>query len=390
VKVGNRIDFSGTDYRISKTFGNKIVDFVDEPSGSMKLKPTSSKASNRHLSPVVQVMGDDGKVVEGSMNLLIPKKSKDTHSFGQITGGRVIFKTPKGEQYLVSGSAEDIKKAFKQIKGNNPYVEAVTLDNGSYAMGLRNKNQKITADQLRAYQGSNSTGSAFLYLQPGNYTRQSSVAPPAAAAPKFQFKDVQMKTPNIRTEKDESFKKGHSLKNEQKAIILHHTGYSDASGIDKGMSAAMRGVNQQFSKPGESSHVVIDFDGTRYNYAKPDQVTFHAGKSYLNGRDNVNDFGIGIEFQGDTDRKHLTDKQINSFVEYIAPIIKKNKIPLSSVVTHKKIRQDYMKTNPQDKDVYSKPDLNEYDYKRILKALKDKKVYKFGGSTTSSWLDKYN
>jgi hypothetical protein len=374
VKTGNKKDFLNSDYRITKTFGNKIVDFVDDANGKMALKNSSSKASNKHLSPVVKVLDDNGKVTEGSMNLLIPKGNRDTKSFGQITGGRVIFKTPKGEQFLVSGSAEDIRNAFKQIKGDNPYVEAITLDNGSYAMGLRNKNQKITAQELRDYQSSNSTGSAFLYLKPGNYTRGTNTA-----APQTQFRDVQMNTPNIRTKNDESFKKGHSLTNEQKAIILHHTGYSDTTGVSKGMSKAMQGVNKQFSNPGESSHVVIDFDGTRYNYARPDQVTFHAGKSMMNGRDNVNDFGVGIEFQGDTDKTRLTDKQINSFVEYAGPIIKKNKIPLSNIITHKQIRTNYMKANPTDKQVLGKPDVNQIDYDRIIKVLKKKGYYSKGG-----------
>ena len=374
IKVGNKADFLNTNYRITKTFGNKIVDFVDEADGSMKLKDSKAKASNKHLSPVVKVMGDDGKMTEGSLNLLIPKGNRDTKSFGQITGGRVIFKTPKGEQFLVSGSAEDIRRAFKQIKGDNPYVEAITLDNGSYAMGLRNKNQKITAAELKDYQGYNTSGSAFLYLKPGNYTRGTN-----EAAPQTQFRDVPMNTPNIRTKNDESFKKGHPLTNEQKAIILHHTGYSDTTGVSKGMSKAMQGVAKQFSNPGESSHVVIDFDGTRYNYARPDQVTFHAGKSMMNGRDNVNDFGVGIEFQGDTDKTRLTDKQINSFVEYAGPIIKKNKIPLSSIITHKQIRTNYMKANPKDKEVLGKPDVNEIDYERILKALKKKGYYAQGG-----------
>ena len=374
IKVGNKADFVNTDYRITKTFGNKIVDFIDEADGSMKLKDSKAKASNKHLSPVVKVLGDDGKMTEGSLNLLIPKGTRDTKSFGQITGGRVIFKTPKGEQFLVSGSAEDIRNAFKQIKGDNPYVEAVTLDNGTYAMGLRNKNQKITAQQLKDYQGENTSGSAFLYLKPGNYTRGTN-----EAAPQTQFRDVPMNTPNIRTKNDDSFKKGHSLTNEQKAIVLHHTGYSDTTGVSKGMSKAMQGVNKQFSNPGESSHVVIDFDGTRYNYARPDQVTFHAGKSMMNGRDNVNDFGVGIEFQGDTDRTRLTDKQINSFVEYAGPIIKKNKIPLSSIITHKQIRTNYMKANPTDRQVLGKPDVNQIDYDRIIKVLKKKGYYAQGG-----------
>lgn len=55
-----------------------------------------------------------------------------------------------------------------------------------------------------------------------------------------------------------------------------------------------------------SAHVVIGFDGTRKVLATPDEVTFHAGQSVHNGRENVNDFMIGIEFQGDTNRRDLT------------------------------------------------------------------------------------
>jgi hypothetical protein len=194
-----------------------------------------------------------------------------------------------------------------------------------------------------------------------------------------KYRDAFMKTPNIRTTESESFKKGHSLTNEQKAIVLHHTGYTDDDS-DNGVSWAMREVDSQFRKPGESSHVVIDFNGNRYNYANPNQVTFHAGKSQYNNKNNVNDFGVGVEFQGDTDRKPLTKAQIESFIEYAAPIIKKNKLSINDIISHKQIRSDYMKNNPKDKDVESKPDINDRDYIRIQKELKNKKIFQLGGS----------
>ena len=368
--AGNKKDFINSNNIISQTFSNKIIDFPRDSDGKLLLKQASTKASSKHLSPVINVIGDNGKTSLGSLNFLIPKNNKDANSFGDITGGRVIFKAPDGKMKLAIGSAENIAQIFEQFKkeGNYPYLTAFTNDNGTYGPGLRTKSGKITAGDLKKYQGANETGSVFMYLKPGNYNKNTET--------KTQFKDVQMSTPNIRNENDESFKKGHPLINQQKAIVLHHTGYSDTTGISKGMSEAMRGVNNQFSKVGESSHVVIDFDGTRYNYAKPSQVAFHAGKSLLNGKDNVNDFGIGIEFQGDTDKKRLTDKQIDSFIEYIAPIIKEKQIPLENIITHKQIRSNYMKANPTDKQVFSKPDVNELDYQRILAALKKKKLYK--------------
>ena len=197
--------------------------------------------------------------------------------------------------------------------------------------------------------------------------------------PGNKYKDAFMKTPNIRTKKDESFKKGHSLTNEQKAIVLHHTGYTDTA-RDNDVSWAMRGVDAQFRKPGESSHVVIDFNGNRYNYANPNQVTFHAGKSSMNNKNDVNDFGVGVEFQGDTDQRPLTKEQIESFIEYAAPIIKKNNIPINNVITHKQIRKNYIDKNLNDKDVQSKPDVNDKEYSKIIQALKKKDVLQMGGS----------
>jgi AmpD protein len=83
-----------------------------------------------------------------------------------------------------------------------------------------------------------------------------------------------------------------------------------------------------------SSHVVIGYDGTRKVLANPTDVTFHAGASVWNNRDNVNDFMLGIEFQGDTNRKDLTEDQIKSAVEYLKPIIKKHNISLENITTH--------------------------------------------------------
>lgn len=373
--AGTKKDFVNSNALISKTFSNKIVDFPRDEKGELVLKSSSTRASSKHLTPVVNVIDDNNRVVQGSLNFLIPKRNKDRSSFGDITGGRVIFKAPDGQMRLAMGSAEDIARSFEQFKkeGNYPYLTAFTNDNGTYGPGIRTKSGKITAKDLENYQGANTSGSVFMYLKPGSYNR-------GAAAPKSKFRDVQMTTPNIRTEKDDSFKKGHSLTNAQQAVVLHHTGYTDTAGVSKGMSKAMKGVAEQFSKPGESSHVVIDFDGTRYNYARPDQVTFHAGKSMLRGKDNVNDFGIGIEFQGDTDQRPLTDAQIESFVEYIAPLIRDKKIPLENIVTHKQIRDEYIKTNKGDKDVKTKPDVADRDYKRIVAALKKKGIYEHGGA----------
>jgi N-acetylmuramoyl-L-alanine amidase len=105
---------------------------------------------------------------------------------------------------------------------------------------------------------------------------------------------------------------------------------------------------------------VIEEDGTRTIYASPDQVTFHAGKSTWDGRTNVNDFGVGIEFQGDTNVKPLTSAQIRSFVEYFDQLAKKYNVSTQDIITHAMIAPG------------RKPDITESQYKRILKYLKER------------------
>jgi AmpD protein len=109
-----------------------------------------------------------------------------------------------------------------------------------------------------------------------------------------------------------------------------------------------------------SSHVVIEENGKRTIYASPEQVTYHAGESKWNNRSNVNDFGVGVEFQGDTNKKPLTQKQIESFVEYYAPIAKKYKLSLKDIITHQMIAPG------------RKPDITKKEYNRILGYMKSK------------------
>jgi N-acetyl-anhydromuramyl-L-alanine amidase AmpD len=142
----------------------------------------------------------------------------------------------------------------------------------------------------------------------------------------------------------------------------------------------------------QNSHLVVLPNGTKRIYASPEQVTFHAGDSRLEGRDNVNDFSIGIEFQnagnrytdprtGKTYAKPLTSEQVESAVEYIADILDTNGLKLKDIVTHKQIRDEYLNeyrgkrnkkgeliVNP--KDERAKPDLDDYQYKQVIDALK--------------------
>jgi len=241
-----------------------------------------------------------------------------------------ILKT-KDKTVLVSGSVNNLAVEFNKLKKTTKDpIEVITLDNGSYNLGLRTYDKKLTSKDLKSHDLQNRGGGNFIYLK--GYAQEN------------------YQTPNIRTKEDESYKKGHPLVNEAKAIVLHHTAYEEPT---------LDNVHKAFMTPkGNSSHVVINYDGSRIKYAEPEQVTFHAGESKFMNRDNVNDFSIGVEFQGDTNKKPLTEDQINSAIDYLLPIIKKNRIPINNITTHAIIANE------------RKADINEQEYNRFLDALK--------------------
>jgi N-acetyl-anhydromuramyl-L-alanine amidase AmpD len=176
------------------------------------------------------------------------------------------------------------------------------------------------------------------------------------STPSYKYPEVMVEgMPNIRTTKSQSFIQGSPLKNEVKKVVLHHTGSTDEKNNNKY-------VYNHFMNPNSetSAHIVIEEDGQRTIYASPDQVTFHAGKSSWDGRSNVNDFGIGVEFQGDTNVKPLTSAQIKSFVEYFDQLAKKYNVSTEDIITHAMVAPG------------RKPDITESQYKRILKYLKER------------------
>jgi N-acetylmuramoyl-L-alanine amidase len=62
-----------------------------------------------------------------------------------------------------------------------------------------------------------------------------------------------------------------------------------------------------------SAHYVIDRDGTVYRCVPDADRAWHAGRSVLAGRDNVNDVSIGIELVGFATRPY-PDAQIDTLV----------------------------------------------------------------------------
>ena len=108
---------------------------------------------------------------------------------------------------------------------------------------------------------------------------------------KNKYKEKKYPTPNIDKKRT----------NTVEGVILHHT-------AEPTIERSLEILTSLKKKVG--THCVIDLDGTRYIMCEPEVVTYHAGFSVLNGKEGCNYFTIGIEFQGNTLEKPLTQDQI--------------------------------------------------------------------------------
>ena len=165
------------------------------------------------------------------------------------------------------------------------------------------------------------------------------------------YEEIIHKTPNVDVKRT----------NRVEGVILHHTAEPT---IERSL-----GVLTSLKKR-VGTHVVIDKDGTRYIMAKPEVVTYHAGFSILNGKEDCNGFTIGIEFQGNTLEEPLTQDQMLSAAEYLKPIMEKYNITLENIVTHEMVRVAYKKKYP-GKRCRGKVDITQTEYFRFMKVLKN-------------------
>ena len=70
-----------------------------------------------------------------------------------------------------------------------------------------------------------------------------------------------------------------------------------------------------------SAHFLIRRDGELIQFVSCDERAWHAGTSCYRGRDNCNDFSIGIELEG-TDELPYTDSQYATLAEVSAVLIR--------------------------------------------------------------------
>ncbi len=91
-------------------------------------------------------------------------------------------------------------------------------------------------------------------------------------------------------------------------IIIHHTGTTN-----------LRSVIQTFLTGETSAHYVVDRDGSVYKLAVESRATWHAGYSYWDGTEGMNENSIGIEILHDTATGLYPQDQVNA----VATLVKK-------------------------------------------------------------------
>ena len=138
-----------------------------------------------------------------------------------------------------------------------------------------------------------------------------------------------------------------TTRHERLGVVFHHTVLSFEETIAL-MTDPARKV---------SYHCVIAPDGTRCTLVPDDHIAWHAGASTFRGRAGCNAFLLGLSFAGDTYAAPLTDAQIASALEWLAPRWVKHGWTIDWMTDHRQVA-------PIRKD-----DLNPVEWERLHAAL---------------------
>jgi len=86
-----------------------------------------------------------------------------------------------------------------------------------------------------------------------------------------------------------------------------------------------------------SYHCIVAKDGRRTVLADPDERTWHAGVSSWRGKRDLNSWGIGAAFEGDTNKRELGEAEMASMAEYLVPLMKRYGLTLADVTDHRTV-----------------------------------------------------
>ena len=109
------------------------------------------------------------------------------------------------------------------------------------------------------------------------------------------------------------------------AIVIHDTGAHS-------LASTVNWLARPESKV--SYHYVVDLDGSVAQFVDDEKKAWHAGKSILHGRANVNDFSIGVALVDENDRIPYPEPQLQAAATLTRALVNKYQIPLNRVVAH--------------------------------------------------------
>jgi N-acetyl-anhydromuramyl-L-alanine amidase AmpD len=133
-------------------------------------------------------------------------------------------------------------------------------------------------------------------------------------------------------------------------VVLHATADSDtAASVSWCCTPKPKNTNPV------SYHVIVDRDGTVHQLVETTKRAWHAGASNFNGRDNCNDYSIGLSFANRNDGiEKYTDAQYAVGAALVAQWMRKHPaITLDRVTTHALVARPLgRKTDPLGFDLH--------------------------------------
>ena len=128
----------------------------------------------------------------------------------------------------------------------------------------------------------------------------------------------------------ETFKQSPNISKKKivpKGIILHHTSGSYNGSVSWCLDP----------KSKVTYHCIVDLNGDLTVLAKDNDRAWHSGKSSFKGINDCNSFMLGIAVSGDTNKRRLTEFEIETVAKWCFVRMKLYGFGLDKVTTHREV-----------------------------------------------------